>query len=118
MYYYIFNKNPKYSIDIYDSKNRILECLEPINDKRYIQLTEEQVIKIDSIQKSKDEIEKLKSKLNNSDYKILKCFETYMSAISDLNTELDINMPYELSELISERQTQRNQINILEKNLV
>ena len=52
------------------------------------------------------EIERLKSKLQESDYKVIKCAEAIC-----LNAEL----PYNMTELHNERQALRDKINELEK---
>lgn len=51
-------------------------------------------------------IEALKAELNASDYKVMKCYEA-----SVLGTEL----PYNVEELVAERQAKRDEINRLEK---
>ena len=50
----------------------------------------------------------LKGDLSDSDYKIIKCYES---------TLLGLDMPYNVSELIDERNMIRNQINEFEKLL-
>ena len=52
-----------------------------------------------------EEIEKLKKKLNESDYKVIKCYE--LSLVGGA-------VPYNVSELHAERQEIRNEINRLE----
>ncbi len=52
------------------------------------------------------EIERLKSELQDSDYKVIKCAEAIC-----LNAEL----PYNMTELHNERQALRDKINELEK---
>ena len=54
------------------------------------------------------EIERLKSELQESDYKVIKCAEAIC-----LNAEL----PYNMTELHKERQALRDKINELEKQL-
>ena len=54
------------------------------------------------------EIERLKSELQESDYKVIKCTEAIC-----LNAE----MPYDMTELHDERQALRDNINELEKAL-
>ena len=54
------------------------------------------------------EIERLKSELQESDYKVIKCAEAIC-----LNAEL----PYNMTELHNERQALRDKINELEKTL-
>lgn len=54
------------------------------------------------------EIERLKSELQASDYKVIKCAEAIC-----LNAE----MPYNMTELHNERQALRDKINELEKTL-
>lgn len=53
-----------------------------------------------------EEIERLKSELQESDYKVIKCAEAIC-----LNAEL----PYNMTELHNERQALRDKINELEK---
>ena len=54
------------------------------------------------------EIERLKSELQESDYKVIKCAEAIC-----LNAEL----PYNMTELHNERQALRDKINELEKEV-
>ena len=54
------------------------------------------------------EIERLKSELQESDYKVIKCAEAIC-----LNEEL----PYNMTELHNERQALRDKINELEKSM-
>ena len=54
------------------------------------------------------DIERLKSELQESDYKVIKCAEAIC-----LNTEL----PYNMTELHKERQALRDKINKLEQQL-
>ena len=51
------------------------------------------------------EIERLKSCLSASDYKVVKCYEATM---------MKQNLPYDLNEICSERQSVRDRINELE----
>lgn len=55
-----------------------------------------------------DEINVLKSKLEKSDYKIIKCQEYLMS---------NLDLPYDIADLNKERQTIRDRINELETML-
>lgn len=48
----------------------------------------------------------LKSELEDSDYKIIKCYETKVAGIDE--------MPYDIDELIKERQSKRDEINRLQ----
>ena len=54
-----------------------------------------------------DKISKLKKQLSDSDYKIIKCYEAFLSKADE--------MPYDLQTLISERQALRDEINSLEE---
>ncbi len=56
----------------------------------------------------KNKIDKLKLELGDSDYKVIKCWES---------TLLKKSLPYEMEEVNSERQTIRDQINKLEELL-
>lgn len=56
-----------------------------------------------------EKIEELKTKLTDTDYKIIKCSE-YQLAGKEL--------PYNIAELHSERQALRDEINILEESVV
>ena len=68
---------------------------------------EEYKISIDEQQANiQMEIERLKSELQESDYKVIKCAEAMC-----LNAEL----PYNMTELHNERQALRDKINELEK---
>lgn len=68
---------------------------------------EEYKISIDEQQANiQMEIERLKSELQDSDYKVIKCAEAIC-----LNAEL----PYNMTELHKERQALRDKINELEK---
>lgn len=51
------------------------------------------------------ELNILKKQLNSTDYKVIKCYEAQL---------LNENMPYNLQELLSQRQAWRDQINQLE----
>lgn len=53
-------------------------------------------------------ISRLKKELENSDFKILKCYEASMTQSP---------MPYNLEELVAERESKRGEINRLEKLL-
>lgn len=57
------------------------------------------------VQSVKDEIQALKDSLSESDYKITKCYEASL-----LGTEL----PYDIEELHTQRQAERDKINELE----
>lgn len=57
-------------------------------------------------QKFKKEIENLKQTLANGDYKIIKCYESFLQNKS---------LPYDITILSEERQQIRNQINKLEE---
>ena len=54
------------------------------------------------------EIERLKSELQESDYKVIKCAEAMT---------VGAKMPYDITELHNERQALRDKINELEKQL-
>ena len=70
---------------------------------------EEYKISIDEQQANiQMEIERLKSELQESDYKVIKCAEAIC-----LNAEL----PYNMTELHNERQALRDKINELEQQL-
>jgi hypothetical protein len=57
------------------------------------------------------ELKKLKQSLTENDYKIIKCMETFL-----INTNLtDINLPYDIVSLHTERQIARNRINEIEQ---
>ena len=64
--------------------------------------------KVEDKNKTKREIEKLKSSIESSDYKIIKCYEASLIGES---------MPYDISSLHQERQIIRNRINELEAKL-
>lgn len=51
-------------------------------------------------------ISSLKSELEDSDYKIMKCYEATIAKVDE--------MPYDANELIESRQTKRDEINRLE----
>lgn len=57
------------------------------------------------VSKINDEIDRLRSELSNSDYKVVKCMEAKL---------LDTEMPYDVSELTSTRKGFRDRINELE----
>jgi hypothetical protein len=78
----------------------------PIFDKKKNKfVTNETKKEIDNYQK---EIEELKIELANSDYKVIKCSEASLS---------NEPIPYDLKELISYRNSLREQINELTKNI-
>ena len=54
------------------------------------------------------EIERLKSELQDSDYKVIKCAEAMT---------VDAEMPYDVESLHKERQALRDKINELEKSM-
>lgn len=64
--------------------------------------------KVEDKNKTKREIEELKSSIESSDYKIIKCYE------ASLTGEI---MPYDITSLHQERQIIRNRINELEAKL-
>lgn len=64
--------------------------------------------KIFDIKKINCDIDNLKKKLTNDDYKITKCYEASL-----LGTEL----PYDIAELHAQRQAERDEINQLENML-
>jgi hypothetical protein len=55
------------------------------------------------------QITSLKSQIAETDYKIIKCIEYQL---------VDKELPYDITQLHADRQTLRDQINILEVNLV
>ena len=57
---------------------------------------------------NKIKIQKLKKELSNTDYKIIKCIESYL--IGEV-------LPYDINQLHTERQAIRDQINKLEKEV-
>lgn len=63
---------------------------------------------IAAIEKIREEIAEFKSKLESTDYQIIKCFEYSL---------LNIELPYDLEKLHTERQTMRDKINALEETL-
>ena len=68
----------------------------------------EQVVDDNGLLLSESEIERLKSELQESDYKVIKCAEAIC-----LNEEL----PYNMTELHNERQALRDKINELESEV-
>jgi len=90
----------EYSLIRKSSENDIDEDIKT-NFDMYLEvakLNEEQSIK-------NSQIESLKMQLENSDYRIMKCVESYM---------LGSVLPYDFSQLITERDTLRNTINNLQ----
>lgn len=63
---------------------------------------------IAAFEKIQEEIKEFKENLESTDYQIIKCFEYSM---------LNIDMPYDLEKLHTERQTMRDKINALEETL-
>ena len=61
-----------------------------------------------AIEKIREEIKEFKEKLESTDYQIIKCFEYSL---------LNIDLPYDLEKLHTERQTMRDKINALEETL-
>lgn len=59
-----------------------------------------------------ESVEELKRHLFNTDYKIIKCFEAFLAA-----KHPDIEMPYDIDSIITERQEYRNRINEIEVQL-
>jgi hypothetical protein len=72
-----------------------------------IGLTDEE-IKQDNKFNKMGQIDNLKNLLNQSDYKIIKCYEAQL---------LNEPMPYDLPALLAERKAWRNEINTLEFEL-
>lgn len=64
---------------------------------------------IDSNNGIKKTIKKKQEELNSSDYKIIKCYESYL---------LNKSMPYNVEELIETRQSIRDEINSLKNKLI
>lgn len=58
-------------------------------------------------QKFCPKIDVLKGELEQTDYKVIKCYEAALSSSSE--------MPYDVNTLISERQAKRDEINSLQK---
>lgn len=63
---------------------------------------------IAAIEKIREEIKEFKENLESTDYQIIKCFEYSL---------LNIDLPYDLEKLHTERQTMRDKINALEETL-
>lgn len=63
---------------------------------------------IAAIEKIREEIKEFKENLESTDYQIIKCFEYSL---------LNIELPYDLEKLHTERQTMRDKINALEETL-
>lgn len=66
--------------------------------------TEEEIAEMAARQKQ-DEIDRLKERLAESDYKVIKCMEAYLS---------NDDLPYDITSLHDERNELRRQINELE----
>ena len=64
--------------------------------------------KVVDVSARRDEIERLKTELSGSDYKVIKCYEANM---------LGEDLPYNAQELHQERQILRDRINALEREL-
>ena len=64
-------------------------------------------VEVPDLQKVRNEINTLKESLNNSDYKVIKCFEYQLA---------ELEVPYDISELHTTRQALRDKINELEAN--
>ena len=62
-------------------------------------------VEVPDIQRIRHEIDSLKEELTNSDYQVIKCYESSM---------LGKTLPYDLVKLTSERQSIRDKINDLE----
>lgn len=63
---------------------------------------------IATIEKIREEIKEFKENLESTDYQIIKCFEYSL---------LNIDLPYDLEKLHTERQLMRDKINALEETL-
>lgn len=61
------------------------------------------------LQKLKRQIQELKDRLSETDYKIIKCYEASL---------LEMELPYDIQGLHRERQAIRNEINTLEDRLL
>ena len=69
--------------------------------------TEEEIAEMAAIQRQ-DEIDRLKERLAESDYKVIKCMEAYLCGEP---------LPYDIAELHKERDAQRLTINKFEEGL-
>lgn len=70
---------------------------------------------MDNIKDFFDKVKKkseLKEKLSALDYKTIKCIETLLSQMKTAGTLID--MPYDIADIVSEKQILRDEFNTLE----
>jgi hypothetical protein len=79
-----------------------------IYDGSSFSLDAEKILKRNNINMALEKIDILKSKLNNTDYQITKCYEAFMRQLP---------LPYNLEELSAQRDAWRAEINQLEEEL-
>jgi hypothetical protein len=79
-----------------------------IYDGSSFSLDAEKILKRNNINMALEKIDILKSKLNNTDYQITKCYEAFMRQQP---------LPYNLEELAAQRDAWRAEINQLEEEL-
>jgi hypothetical protein len=79
-----------------------------IYDGSSFSLDAEKILKRNNINVALEKIDILKSKLNNTDYQITKCYEAFMRQQP---------LPYNLEELSTQRDSWRAEINQLEEEL-
>ena len=79
-----------------------------IYDGSSFSLDAEKILKRNNINMALEKIDILKSKLNNTDYQITKCYEAFMRQLP---------LPYNLEELSAQRDAWRAEINQLEEDL-
>ena len=115
MYYYVQRKNPFRKPDLKkDEDLRIIESKRSISRTDYIEISEQEAFDYYEKEKREDEIRMSKRYLNDSDYKVIKCMEAFLtSTLSDFDS--NIGLPYDIKSLIAERQEKRDKINELEQ---
>lgn len=86
-----------------------LSCYRLINSRFEFDVDKWDKIKSEREKAAKSKkIDELKKDLADTDYKIIKCMEYYMN---------DLELPYDLEKVHTERQALRDQINALEASL-
>lgn len=98
---------PKYTTLLEQKSCQYINNKWQFNKDKYEELLKEEEESKQQIEVQK-EIKYLQSQLNETDYKIIKCYEYQLA---------ELELPYNIKELHSQRQQIRDQINVLEEQL-
>jgi hypothetical protein len=104
MIYYLIKERDLITLDNEEAKNYF------IKEEGYKEYNEDsfEVQKLLNIPEKNKQMEKLKKLLTETDYKVIKCYESFMRQQT---------LPYNLEELSAQRDAWREEINQLEQEL-